>query len=187
PVQEAAPQAPAAPTQAPAAPAADAASTERPKRRGRSGASLSLGALMSDEPKEAVAQSEAVAGAVASVSDEDIRAAWPRLAALYSDKPRLANAIATAKLEIEETPEYKEVTFVVMNEAQKAWIEQNLLRSIEEQFRKMMKSSGLRLAVKAAQYVEQKVVYTQAEKAREMMENHPEMKEFVKDLGLDLK
>ncbi|MCQ2139778.1 MAG: DNA polymerase III subunit gamma/tau [Bacteroidales bacterium] len=182
PVQEAAPQ-------APAAPAADAAPapSERPKRRGRAGASLSLGALMSDEPKETVAQREAEVGAVASVSDEDIRASWPRLAALYSEKPRLANAIATAKLEIEETPEYKEVTFVVMNEAQKVWIEQNLLRSIEEQFRKMMNSSSLRLAVKAAQYVEQKVVYTQAEKAREMMENHPEMKDFVKDLGLDLK
>lgn len=190
PVVPAAPAQAAAPVvSAPAAPAADAAPapSERPKRRGRAGASLSLGALMSDEPKETVAQREAEVDAAASVSDEDIRASWPRLAALYSEKPRLANAIATAKLEIEETPDYKEVTFVVMNEAQKVWIEQNLLRSIEEQFRKMMNSSSLRLAVKAAQYVEQKVVYTQAEKAREMMENHPEMKDFVKDLGLDLK
>lgn len=163
------------------------------RRRAKTGASISLGAILEGEKNSSSSpqqeQDDAMVGAdsTEALSDEKIREIWPKLSTLYTSKPRLANAIATAKLEIERIDDYKEVTFVVMNESQKIWIEQNLLRSIEESFREMTGSPSVRLAVKAAQYVEQKKAYTQEEKAKEMMQNHPAMKDFVKDLGLDLK
>lgn len=187
PAPEASPAAPAAPSVATPAPAAD---TPAPRvRRGpvKTGASLSLGALIEESEKPAIVEKTGENGAAAIPSDEAIQARWKDLAGLYPGKPRLANAIANAKLTMSEKEGCKEIVFTVTNEAQRNWIEQNLLRTLETEFRKMMGTNGIRLAVDAAQYEEVKVIYTAEEKARDLMSRNEEVKNLVKDLGLDVK
>lgn len=111
---------------------------------------------------------------------------WPELIDTTQDRPRLYNALKTAKLEVSEDNGTKVLTFSVTNEAQKKWIEDNLLRSLESKYVQIIGSTKLRLAVDTVAAVEQTVVYMPADKAKEMISSNPEVKEFVIDLGLDI-
>ena len=72
------------------------------------------------------------------------------------------------------------------NDAQKAWIENGMLRDMESSFSAILGSNRVRMSVtvKPVENIAPKV-YMPAEKAKEMMNANPEVLNLVKDLGLD--
>ena len=163
------------PVSAPAKPARKAA---------RSGASLSLSSLMEDEEAPAAAQEK--------VSDElpseaAVETAWNELVAGI-DKPRLASALQTAKRSISDRDGFRILTFAVINDAQKDWISQNFLRDFEGRMQRSASSSRLRLEIEVVpeEQIEKKA-YMPAEQAQELIGSNPEVKEFVSELGLDIR
>jgi len=188
PAQAAQPSAPAAAPEAPAqkAEAPAPAPAPAPRQRARkTGASISLSSLMSGE--EGTAPKKEKPAEDKEFSAEEALSKWKELAAMYPGKPRLANAIANAKVEAGQADGCPLVTFTVTNESQRGWIEANLLRELEGNFRKITGCAKLRLAVQAAEFEEKKVIYMPEEKAKDLMEKNDEVKNLVKDLGLDIR
>ena len=120
-------------------------------------------------------------------TDDAIREKWPELVKeCAAGKARLHNALSTTTLTMEESDGFKNVSFEVTNEAQKKWIEDGLLRTMENSFARILGNGKVRLyvTVKPSEEVEKKV-YMPAEKAQELMNSNPEVLHLVKDLGLD--
>ena len=156
---------------------------ERRARAARTG--MSLKAVM-EEPQtvQAEAQKED-----ALPSDEHLKAKWPELAKIYVDKPRLASMLSTTVLDIVETDGMKTVTFRVVNDAQKDWVESKLLHELEGNFRKVAGSAKIYLRVSVApdDAPEQKKIYMPSDQAKELMAQNDEVRNLVKDLELDIK
>ena len=121
-------------------------------------------------------------------SDQKILDSWAELSGQYEDRPRLSNMLKNAKLSIAEADGCKNVSFAVINEAQKTWVEQNFLRNFEAAFQKKAGSSKVRLFVDLIpeEQVEKKA-YMPSEQARELIDSNPEVREFVSELGLDIR
>ena len=181
-----APVEPAEPEKAPEAAPAPA------KRRMKSGASLSLSALLSDDEPDVVQPAKEAAGAVAAPeafpAEEELAAKWKELAAMYGSQPRLANALANAKLTFREEEGRKVVDFTVTNEAQKKWIEERILRDLEARYARLTACGRIRLEPSVLPEEEQGPrIYMPAEKAEDLMSKNEEVRNLVVDLGLDIK
>ena len=175
--------APAAPTATEVAP--EQQPRERRSRAARGGAALSMKSVMEDAPA-----TEAVAAAEAPIpDDETLKSKWPELAKFYSDKPRLASMLTSTTIKIAESEDSKTVTFRVVNDAQKDWVESKLLHELEGNYRKIVGSMKvyLRVTVTPDDAPEQKKIYMPSEQATELMKNNEEVKNLVKDLELDIK
>ncbi|MBO6238546.1 MAG: DNA polymerase III subunit gamma/tau [Bacteroidales bacterium] len=162
------------------------------KRRMKSGASLSLSALLSDDEPDVVQPAKEAAGAVAAPeafpADEELAAKWKELAAMYGSQPRLANALANAKLTFREEEGRKVVDFTVTNEAQKKWIEERILRDLEARYARLTACGRIRLEPSVLPEEEQGPrIYMPAEKAEDLMSKNEEVRNLVVDLGLDIK
>ena len=188
-----APQAAAVPASpAPAAPVAPvqeaepAQPRERRTRASRSGAALSMKAMMEDTP---AADANASKTEAPVPEDAVLKAKWPELAEFYKDKPRLASMLKSTALDIEAGEDSKTVTFRVVNDAQKDWVESKLLHELEGNYRKVVGSMKvyLRVAVTPDDSPEQKKIYMPSEQAKELMAHNEEVKSLVKDLELDIK
>ncbi len=160
---------------------------EQPRERRTRGArgGMSLKSVM-DAPQTAAVQEQKDE---AAPSDESIKAKWPELAKLYSDKPRLASMLTTTTLEITEADGFKTVTFKVVNDAQKDWVESKLLHELEGNFRKVVGSAKvyLRVAVAPDDSPQEKKIYMPSDQAAELMKQNEQVKNLVKDLELDIK
>ena len=192
--QPAAPTAqPAAPTVIPSAPSVIPSEVEEPSqprerraRAARGGATgLSIKAMMDDKP----AQEAAAPVEDAVPEDAVIRARWPELAKLYSDKPRLASMLGSTSVNIVPGDDAKTVQFKVVNDAQKEWVESKLLHELEGNFRKIVGSMKvyLRVVVTPDDAPEQKKIYMPSDQAKDLMARNEEVKSLVKDLDLDIK
>ncbi len=176
----------------PAEPAA-APAEEQPKpapRKRKTGASLSLAALLSDDEPEIMPASTPAPQAApqALPTDEEIAAKWKDLAAMYGAQPRLANALANAALQCREEDGRKIVGFSVTNEAQKKWIEERILRDLEDKFAKLTGCGRIRLEPSVVAEEEQGPrIYMPTEKAEDLMNRNEEVRKLVVDLGLDIK
>ena len=183
PAPESAPAPAAAPTPAPAE--APAAEQPRERRARAARAGMSLKSVM-DEPQAvaAVAKKDDV-----MPSDEDVKAKWPGLAQMYSDKPRLASMLTTTTLDMAETDGFKTVTFRVVNDAQKEWVESKLLHELEGNFRKVVGSAKvyLRVAVAPDDGPQEKKIYMPSDQAEVLMKENEQVMNLVKDLELDIK
>ena len=186
PVVPSAPAAPAAPSAPSATPVAEPASQPRERRRATR-VGVSLKSMMEDAP--ATDDVAAKAADSPAPSDDAIKAMWPELAEKYSDKPRLASMLMSSSLTIEEDGDYKKVTFRVINEAQKEWVESKLLHELESNFRILVESKklNLRVAVVPDEPSAPKEAYMPSERAKELMDTNVEVKNLVQDLGLDIK
>ena len=123
-------------------------------------------------------------------SDDVIRSKWPELAKVYESKPRLASMLSTTSLTI--TPaedDTKVVTFNVVNEAQKNWVESKLLHELEGNFRKIAGSVKvyLRVAVMPDDTPSTPQVYMPGDQAKVLMAQNEDVKNLVRDLELDIK
>ena len=164
---------------------------EKPKKRTpKTGSSLSLSALLNaDEPEIMPASTPDPAAAPQALpSDEEITAKWKDLAAMYGAQPRLANALANASLQCREEDGRKVVGFSVTNEAQKKWIEERILRDLEDRFAKLTGCGRIRLEPSVPAEEEQGPrIYMPTEKAEDLMNKNEEVRKLVVDLGLDIK
>ena len=182
---------------APAAPAAAAAKSEEPKaeespkprrRAAKTGAALSLDALMQDQQTQSARPEEVEKAPTELPSDEVLTAKWQELAGQYSDKPRLASTLSNATLEMAEEEGRKVATALVMNVSQKQWIEERLLHELEGRFQKLCGSPRVALRIGVVPDTEKKeVLYTNAEKAQYLMSQNGDIKNLITDLGLDIK
>jgi len=121
-------------------------------------------------------------------TDDVIKAKWPELAANYASKPRLASMLSTTTLTVTGDAAEKVVTFRVVNDAQKEWVESKLLHELEGTFRKIVGSSKIYLRVDVTpDDAPQEKIYMPSDKAKELMADNTEVKNLVKDLGLDIK
>ncbi len=182
----------AAPAEAPAAPApapAEAPAGPAPRRRGA--AASKIASLVKDD-STAATQAEPAAPTVHAAGipeDEEITGRWKEFVEKVSaGKPRLESTLSEARLEVAEGEGCKILTFEVINDAQKLWIEQKILRDLEKSYSELLGTRSLRLAVKVrpAEEMEQKI-YMPEEKAQDLMDKNPEVRKLVKDLGLDTK
>ena len=181
-----APSQPAAPEPAPA-PAEALETQPRERRRTVRASSLSLKS-MKDEGAEA-AESVSRNAEAPAPEDDQIRAKWPLLAEKYSDKPRLSSMLQSSSLTIEPEGDVKVVTFRVVNQSQKEWVESKLLHELESNLRVLLGSSkvSLRVAVVPDDPSAPREAYMPSERAKELMDNNPEVMGLVKDFGLDIK
>lgn len=174
-------------------PAAPAEAAEPARRRAKSGASLSLSSLMTEDDEETVPEQPAasVEKEDAFPSDEEICARWQELSAQYGSQPRLSNALSNAKLRMDAGMQdgRKVVEFSVVNEAQKKWIEEKVLRDLEGRFCKLTGCAALRLQpyVLPVEKNDDERKYMPAEKAEDLMKKNAEVKNLVVDLALDIK
>ena len=180
----AAPVAPA-PVETPAAPALEETPQPARERRARTAAaaSVSLKSMMNSDakPVEQVVKDSAP-------SEDMLRAKWPELAKVYESKPRLASMLGTTTIAVTGDDESRTVTFMVVNEAQKDWVESKLLHDLEGRFRTIVGSSKVYLRVDVTPDDAPKPkVYMPSEKAKELMSENDEVKNLVKDFGLDIK
>lgn len=169
-----------------AQPVAETAAPARRKRTSKS-AALSLDAIK----EESKATSSEVADT--SLSDRipenaEITGHWQKLPEQYRSRPRLYSTLATTKLNVKEMDGYKLLEFYVMNLAQKTWVEQELLRELEDKLQKSLGTKRVRLAVEVIpeEKVEKKI-YMPEDKAKAMMAGNEEIRNLVKDLDLDVK
>ncbi len=179
------PAAQPAPAAAPAVEAAPAA--EQPQRRARAvrqtPSAASMKAIVEKETKEVT-----VVSSDAAPSEELLKAKWPELAKEYASKPRMASMLATTMLKITGDDTQRVVTFMVDNDAQKAWVESKLLHDLEGRFQRIVGSPKVLLRVDVTPAEEVKpVAYMPEDKAKELMAENDEVKNLVKDLGLDVK
>lgn len=177
---------PSAPAPQPVDQAAEPAPRERRARAGRSAASaLSMKSVMDASPVEV----SALPQDAAAPSEDVIRAKWPELAKQYTDKPRLSSMLSSSTLIVEGTDESRTVTFRVMNDAQKEWVESKLLHELEGGLRNILGSVKvyLRVAVIPDDTKVEKKAYMPGEQVTALMAGNVEVKNLVTDLQLDIK
>ena len=161
----------------------------KPRRRAaKTGAALSLDALMQDQQTQSARPEEVEKAPTELPSDEVLTEKWQELAGQYSDKPRLASTLSNATLEMAEEDGRKVATALVMNVSQKQWIEERLLHELEGRFQKLCGSPRVALRIGVVPDTEKKeVLYTNAEKAQYLMSQNGDVKNLITDLGLDIK
>ena len=178
-------KAPVAPVQTPS----EQPSGSEPVRRTRTqrtAASLSMKSVMEGpQVKETVqVQNDS------APSDEVLKAKWPELAKVYESKPRLASMLTSTTLEFSDAQDgMRTVTFRVVNEAQKEWVESKLLHELEGNFRKIVASSKIfvRVAVVPDDTPQEPKVYMPSDQAKVLMSENEQVKNLVTDLELDIK
>ncbi len=160
----------------------------RQRRAPKTGSALSMNAIL-QEKEEKPAEEAPAASETALPDDDAIRARWKDLVPRYESQPRLASALAKAQLRITEENGVKSVFFTVSNAAQKKWIEDKILRDMENAFRDILNCRKVNLHVDDIPEEEpgEKKPYMPEEKAKDLMDKHPEVRAFVADLGLDTK
>ena len=178
-------KAPVAPVQTPS----EQPSGSEPVRRTRTqrtAASLSMKSVLEGpQVKETVqVQNDS------APSDEVLKAKWPELAKVYESKPRLASMLTSTTLEFSDAQDgMRTVTFRVVNEAQKEWVESKLLHELEGNFRKIVASSKIfvRVAVVPDDTPQEPKVYMPSDQAKVLMSENEQVKNLVTDLELDIK
>lgn len=199
PVQPAAPvasqpvEAPTAPAQPvapqPAAPAAAPAQPETPTRRRTPGASmgLSLSAITNQENQKDPAAAAAEALQDKDLSQEEIEQAWKALCRASAANQRLFNAVNTATLEVADQNGKKVVKYLVANASLRDWLDSKNSR-IEMKLRELAGSSKIDLVVDVKpEDPSERIAVSPEDKVREMMEKTPQTRQWITDLGLEIK
>lgn len=159
------------------------------RRRGSSaGAGLSLKSFASAQTSTAAAAEHSAAVQKDEIpTDEQVMKAWKALCEASAPKQRLFNALLTAKLEITETAGKKQLRYAVLNDALKSWLE-GLNSRIEGKLREIAGTGRLDLVVDVQpEDPSEKMSVSPEDKAREMMEKNPEIRQWVTSLGLEIK
>ena len=169
---------------------AAAAATTAPAPRRRGGASAKLASLLDDAPAADAAAAKPEEPAPDRMpEDDEITGRWHEFVTKFSaGRERLELTLASARLTVTTEPDHKLLTFEVLNQAQKGWIQEKVLRDLENQYNAFLGTRSLRLAVDMmpVEDVAPKI-YMPEEKAQDLMDKNPEVRNLVKDLALDTK
>ena len=167
------------------------AEAEQPARRRapKTGSALSISAIAEEKPEEAAAPGNEEAQDTRLPDDDTVRLKWKELAGQYTSKPRLASMLSSGQINLSEDAGVKVVEFVVMNEAQKQWVEEKMQRELETKLRDLLSCRKVNIVVAVTPEPEnaEKVPYMPEEKAKDLMEKNPAVREFVAEMGLDTK
>ena len=159
------------------------------KKPAKTGSALSLNAILEEEENKKEVKKAAVVSDELP-DDDKIMSAWKSIPEEFKavNQIRLANTLENAIVEIQESDGMKTVTFKVSNEAQRKWIQENRLLSLEGNLQKKTGSSRIRLEVGVIPMEEKEVQpYTDQEKATALMGENGELRNLVKDFGLETK
>lgn len=164
-----------------------APSAPAPRRRG--GASAKLASLLDDTPAVVEVAEKAEAAPNRIPEDDEIIGRWPEFTAKFAaGRDRLERTLAAAHLSVTTAPDHKLLTFEVVNEAQKGWIMEKVLRDLENQYNAFLGTRSIRMAVGVIPMEDVgPKIYMPEEKAQDLMDKNPEVRNLVKDLALDTK
>ena len=177
---------PAAPIEPEKVPAPPAETVERRRRPAGAVSGISLKSLEAEESK-AAEEAPVLTGTGALPSDDEIINKWNMIKEEGKGNHRLFNAMDTAKLSIIEKDGKKTVTYAVLNEAQKIWLE-GLNSRLEAKMRTLLGSSSIDMVVDLQpEDPSQKIAVNAEDKSQEMLEKNPIVRDIVSDLGLELK
>ena len=166
------------------------AAPAQPRRRAaKTGSALSISAIAVEKPEEAAAEGPEQAQDARLPDDDSVRLKWKEMAGQYTSKPRLASMLSSGQINLREDGGVKVVEFVVMNEAQKQWVEDKMQRELENKLRDLLSCRKVNIVVAVTPEPEnaEKVPYMPEEKAKDLMEKNPAVRDFVAELGLDTK
>lgn len=187
PVAAPAPVVTPAPVAAPAPAPAPAPVAPARRRAAKTGSALSMSAIIEEKPKE-VEQVASAAEESALPEDEVLILKWKEMAGQYGSKPRLASMLQSGKVEVREENNLKVVEFFVTNESQRQWIVEKMLRELENKLRELTSCSRINVEVSVTPMEEvEKVPYMPEEKAKDLMDKEPAVRELVAAMGLDTK
>ena len=186
----------AAPAPAPGAAAAmpkdaEPAADDIAERRRRAAArrpkgSLSMMSLLDDIEVEIMPADDGPASG-GLPSEESIKEKWSSILELFKTQPRLQNALGCRDLKFADKDGKRIVTVTVFNEAQKKWIEENSLRKIESELQKLVSSKLVQVLIDTEpQDNTERIIYTAAEKAQDLMSKNEEFRTLVGSLELDV-
>ena len=167
-----------------------AAAAVQPRRRApKTGSALSMSAIAVEKPQEAAAEGTQPAQDTRLPDDDTVRLKWKELAGQYTSKPRLASMLSNGEINLREDGGVKVVEFVVMNQAQKQWVEEKMQRELETRLRDLLSCRKVNIVVAVSPEPEnaEKKPYMPEEKARDLMDKNPAVRDFFADLGLDIK
>ena len=147
-----------------------------------------MSAIM-EEKKEEAAPEQVQAAEVTLPDDETVRLQWKELAKHYESRPRLASMLSNGTIDVREEEGVKLIVFFVLNDAQKQWVEDKLLRDLEGRIRNMLSCPKVNIQVLVTPVGEEteKKPYMPEEKAKDLIEKNPDVRAFVADMGLDTK
>ncbi|MBR5403470.1 MAG: DNA polymerase III subunit gamma/tau [Bacteroidales bacterium] len=165
----------------------------QPRRRApKTGSALSISAIAVEKEIPGQAGNDEGGSETADTrlpDDDTVRLKWKELAGQYTSKPRLASMLSSGQINLSDGDGVKIVEFVVMNEAQKQWVEEKMQRELENKLRELLSCRKVNIVVAVTPEPEnaEKVPYMPEEKAKDLMEKNPAVRDFVAELGLDTK
>ena len=161
--------------------------TAAPRRRAaKTGSALSMNAILEEKEEAPVVEVEADKQ-TALPSDEAVLKCWEDISAAET-RPRLQSMLRSGKVELKEDNGVKFIDFYVLNESQKKWMEEKVLRSMEEMIRASLRCPRINIIISVVPEEErEKVLYMPEEQAKDLMDKNPEVRAIVSDLGLDTK
>lgn len=170
---------------------AELAADDIAERRRRAAArrpkgSLSMMSLLDDIEVEIMPADDGPASG-GLPSEESIKEKWSSILELFKTQPRLQNALGCRDLKFADKDGKRIVTVTVFNEAQKKWIEENSLRKIESELQKLVSSKLVQVLIDTEpQDNTERIIYTAAEKAQDLMSKNEEFRTLVGSLELDV-
>ena len=170
---------------------AEPAADDIAERRRRAAArrpkgSLSMMSLLDDIEVEIMPADDGPASG-GLPSEESIKEKWSSILELFKTQPRLQNALGCRDLKFADKDGKRIVTVTVFNEAQKKWIEENSLRKIESELQKLVSSKLVQVLIDTEpQDNTERIIYTAAEKAQDLMSKNEEFRTLVGSLELDV-
>lgn len=170
---------------------AEPAADDIAERRRRAAArrpkgSLSMMSLLDDIEVEIMPTDDGPASG-GLPSEESIKEKWSSILEMFKTQPRLQNALGCRDLKFADKDGKRIVTVTVFNEAQKKWIEENSLRKIESELQKLVSSKLVQVLIDTEpQDNTERIIYTAAEKAQDLMSKNEEFRTLVGSLELDV-
>ena len=170
---------------------AEPAADDIAERRRRAAArrpkgSLSMMSLLDDIEVEIMPADDGPASG-GLPSEESIKEKWSSILEMFKTQPRLQNALGCRDLKFADKDGKRIVTVTVFNEAQKKWIEENSLRKIESELQKLVSSKLVQVLIDTEpQDNTERIIYTAAEKAQDLMSKNEEFRTLVGSLELDV-
>ena len=170
---------------------AEPAADDIAERRRRAAArrpkgSLSMMSLLDDIEVEIMPADDGPASG-GLPSEESIKEKWSSILEMFKTQPRLQNALGCRDLKFADKDGKRIVTVTVFNEAQKKWIEENALRKIESELQKLVSSKLVQVLIDTEpQDNTERIIYTAAEKAQDLMSKNEEFRTLVGSLELDV-
>ena len=175
-------------TQAAQAQPAMAPSAEKPQiKLPRISLGLSISNIEKSE-KKTVSEEPLASEDVPMPDDEQLRKAWQALCEISKPNQRLYNALVSAELTLGEDNGLRTVEFELANSSLKDWFDEKLSR-IENKFRELLGNPKAKILTRTSSddSLAKHIVVSDADKAREMMEQNPAVKELITDLKLEIK